>query len=199
MILANLYFSKYFIENSLPGIFRSQKKSENLEVTIIDDSPSFCFHRKVSPVEISSKFDSHEGLGLDSYLQITSPIRRYLDSINMRQVSYFLKNKKELYSAEYIDKLLTMLLPKLSINKDKSKRVYNLWILKYLSQEKHKDITGYIYAKLKDKYIVFFNKFNFFDSVDRENCRNSYEKDDFIKLYFDDIDYQNLELTNLRD
>ena len=74
-----------------------------------------------------------------------------------------------------------------------------MWALKYLSQENHNEISGYIYAKLKDKYIVFFNKFNFFDSVDRVNCKNSYEKDDFIKLYFDDIDYLNQQLINLKD
>ena len=199
MILANFYFSKFFIENSVPAIFRSQKKSHNLETSIIDDNPPFCFHRKVSPVEISSQVEKHSGLGLDSYLQITSPVRRYLDSINMRQISFFLQNNKILYNKDELDKYLSILLPKLSSVKDKSKKVYKLWALKYLSQEKHNEISGYIYAKLKDKYIVFFNKFNFFDSVDRVNCKNSYEKDDFIKLYFDDIDYLNQQLINLKD
>ena len=199
MILANFYFSKFFIENSVPAIFRSQKKSHNLETSIIDDNPPFCFHRKVSPVEISSQVEKHSGLGLDSYLQITSPVRRYLDSINMRQISFFLQNNKILYNKDELDKYLSILLPKLSSVKDKSKKVYKLWALKYLSQENHNEISGYIYAKLKDKYIVFFNKFNFFDSVDRVNCKNSYEKDDFIKLYFDDIDYLNQQLINLKD
>ena len=199
MILANFYFSNFFIENSVPAIFRSQKKSDNLETSIIDDNPPFCFHRKVSPVEISSQVEKHSGLGLDSYLQITSPVRRYLDSINMRQISFFLQKNEILYTKDELDKYLSIVLPKLSSVKDKSKKVYKLWALKYLSQENYNVISGYIYAKLKDKYIVFFNKFNFFDSVDRVNCKNSYEKDDFIKLYFDDIDYQNLQLINLKD
>jgi len=199
MILANFYFSKFFIENSVPAIFRSQKKSDNLEISIIDDNPPFCFHRKVSPVEISSQVEKHSGLGLDSYLQITSPVRRYLDSINMRQISFFLQKNEILFTKDDLDKYLSIVLPKLSSVKDKSKKVYKLWALKYLSQENHNEISGYIYAKLKDKYIIFFNKFNFFDSVDRVNCKNSYEKDDFIQLYFDDIDYQNLQLINLKD
>ena len=199
MIIANLYCSRYFIANGLAGIFRSQKKSNNLETSIIDENPPFCFHRKVSPVDVSTRPEPHNGLGLESYLQITSPIRRFFDSINMRQISYFITHGKTLYDEKEIQKMLTIMLPQVATVREKSKKVYKLWILRYLEQIKAENISGYIYASLKDKYIIFFNELNFFESITKEKCRNLYEKDDFIALSFDFVDFQNLELVNLKD
>lgn len=199
MIIANLHCSKYFIANGLTGIFRSQKKSNNLETSIIDENPPFCFHRKVSPLDVSIRPEPHYGLGLKSYMQITSPIRRYFDSINMWQISYFISERRALYDEKEIQTILTTMLPQIATVREKSKKVYKLWILRYLEQIEAKNISGYIYASLKDKYIVFFNELNFFESISKEKCRNLYEKDDFIELSFDFVDIQNLELINLKD
>jgi len=199
MIIANLYCSRYFIANGLAGIFRSQKKSNNLETSIIDENPPFCFHRKVSPVDVSTRPEPHNGLGIESYMQITSPIRRFFDSINMRQISYFITEGKTLHDEKEIQEMLTTMLPQVATVREKSKKVYKLWILRYLEQIKAENISGYIYASLKDKYIIFFNELNFFESITKEKCRNLYEKDDFIALSFDFVDFQNLELVNLKD
>lgn len=199
MILTNFYVSKYFNQNSLPGIFRSQRKSYDLETSMIDAEPPFSFHRKVSPVDVSSACDPHYGLGLESYLQITSPIRRFLDAVNMWQVSYFLKERKVLFDSNYIDRILATTTPQLASSREKSKKVYKLWILKYLNQSKDKNLSGYIYSTLRDKYIVFFNELNFFESISKENCTNLYQKDDFVNLSFDYIDFAKLEIINLKD
>ena len=199
MILTNFYVSKYFNQNSLPGIFRSQRKSYDLETSMIDAEPPFSFHRKVSPVDVSSACDPHYGLGLESYLQITSPIRRFLDAVNMWQVSYFLKERKVLFDSNYIDKILATTTPQLASSREKSKKVYKLWVLKYLNQSKDKNLSGYIYSTLRDKYIVFFNELNFFESISKENCTNLYQKDDFVNLTFDYIDFAKLEIINLKD
>jgi len=95
--------------------------------------------------------------------------------------------------------MLTIMLPQVATVREKSKKVYKLWILRYLEQIKAENISGYIYASLKDKYIIFFNELNFFESITKEKCRNLYEKDDFIALSFDFVDFQNLELVNLKD
>ena len=199
MILANYKFSEFFRDNGLPGIFRSQKKSTNLETSIIGDEVPFCFHRKVSPVEIASTIDFHHGLGLDSYMQITSPIRRYMDTINMWQISSFLSNGKILFDKRLIDKTISNLTPRLATMKEKSKIIYKFWILKYINQRKIHSLNGYIYSSLRDKYIIFFNELNLFESISKENCNNLYNKDDFIQVSFDFIDFQNLKLQNLKD
>lgn len=199
MILSNFCVSKYFNQNSLPGIFRSQRKSYDLETSMIDAEPPFSFHRKVAPVDVSSACEPHYGLGLESYLQITSPIRRFHDAVNMWQVSYFLKERKVLFDSNYIDRIIATTTPQLASSREKSKKVYKLWILKYLNQSKDKNLTGYIYSTLRDKYIVFFNQLNFFESISKENCTNLYQKDDFVNLSFDYIDFAKLEIINLKD
>ena len=55
------------------------------------------------PVEISSQVEKHSGV-VDSYLQITSPVRRYLDSINMRQ-SPFSSKQQNLYNKDELDSI----------------------------------------------------------------------------------------------
>jgi len=52
---------------------------------------------------ISLKSDTHETLGLDSYVQITSPLRRYLDLLVQRQISLYINNKTIL-SEETVNK-----------------------------------------------------------------------------------------------
>ena len=51
-------------------------------------------------VQTSSNPFPHEGLGLDKYGQVTSPIRRYLDLIAHRQIINFINNRKTLEEDE---------------------------------------------------------------------------------------------------
>lgn len=199
MILTNYYFSEFFIENKIPGLYRNQKKSEDLEVSIIDDNPEFYFYRKVSPVNISTTPSPHFGLGLKSYIQMTSPIRRYLDSLMIWQLDHYLKENKPLFSDELLNEASLTNINSLSSNKDKSKKNQKFWVLKFLIQEEIKFLSGYIYASLKDKYVVFFNEFNFFDSIMKKNCRKTYYNDDPIEVSFDYIDLKNLEIKSISD
>ncbi len=101
MILCNYVASRFCLENKIPVIYRSQPPpdegiemkelvyQEDLPVEVLKDVFS-----KIKPSRISLSPSYHWGLGLDSYVQITSPIRRYSDLILQRQiVSYILKGK----------------------------------------------------------------------------------------------------------
>ena len=159
----------------------------------------FYFYRKVSPVNISTTPSPHFGLGLKSYIQMTSPIRRYLDSLMIWQLDHYLKENKPLFSDELLNEASLTNINSLSSNKDKSKKNQKFWVLKFLIQEEIKFLSGYIYASLKDKYVVFFNEFNFFDSIMKKNCRKTYYNDDAIEVSFDYIDLKNLEIKSMFD
>lgn len=122
-----------------------------------------------------------------------------MDTINMWQISSFILEKRILFEKSYIDKNISILSAGLGTMKEKSKNIYKFWILKYLYQSEINNLSGYIYASLRDKYIVFFNELNIFESINKENCSNSYNKDDLIEVSFDFIDFQNLNLVNLKD
>ncbi len=98
MILMGNVISDYLIRNKIPAPYRSQK--------INCDSKSILERYFNSPVKyiilkqfigksiISLKPNNHETLGLNSYVQITSPLRRYLDLVIQRQLYLFINNKE---------------------------------------------------------------------------------------------------------
>ena len=107
MILMGNITSKFLKKNNIPAPFRSQK--------INCDSESILERNFNSPVKyiilkqfigksiISLKPDIHQTLGLESYVQTTSPLRRYLDLLVQRQLYFYINNKKIL-SEEIISK-----------------------------------------------------------------------------------------------
>ena len=95
MILAGYIASKFAIKNSIPIPFRSQESSvishlfhtENIYLR------NFLLKKALNKAYISTLPSSHFTLALDSYVQITSPIRRYIDLLAHYQFLNFFRNK----------------------------------------------------------------------------------------------------------
>ncbi|MEW5880469.1 MAG: RNB domain-containing ribonuclease [Pseudomonadota bacterium] len=69
MILANSHWGGWLAELKRAGIYRSQR-----------------FERGTSRVRMSTTPAPHEGIGVDHYAWSTSPLRRYVDLVNQRQL-----------------------------------------------------------------------------------------------------------------
>ena len=199
MILTNSKIAQFMKDNEIPSIFRNQEVSNNLVIDSIDNENSFKFFRNVSPLIISTKSSPHHGLGLDSYVQFTSPIRRYHDSILMRQVNFYLEKSKSLFDEEFLKKTLQNLNSNFEISKNCSKNLYKFWVLKYLKENKIFNQTVYVYFELKKKYIIYFNKFNIFHDIDKDKLKKSYVLNDKIKIKYDSIDLLNMNFSNLEE
>ncbi|MEE2702369.1 MAG: RNB domain-containing ribonuclease [Thermodesulfobacteriota bacterium] len=199
MILANKSISKYMLKNSIPSIYRSQGESRNLEIVNIHSNPDFSFYRNVTPVIISTNSQPHHGLGVDIYSQCTSPIRRYYDSIIMRQLSSFLKKQNILFSKNTMDQMLKDTLPLIEVSKIKSKNVHKFWALRLIKQEKINQLGGYIYSDLNDRYTIFFNEYNIFDAIAKEHCKRIYSQNDEIRITYKSIDTNTLTFQNLEE
>ena len=199
MILTNSKIAQFMKDNEIPSIFRNQEVSNNLVIDSIDNENSFKFFRNVSPLIISTKSSPHHGLGLDSYVQFTSPIRRYHDSILMRQVNFYLEKSRSLFDEEFLKKTLQSLNSNFEISKNCSKNLYKFWVLKYLKENKIFNQTVYVYFELKKKYIIYFNKFNIFHDIDKDKLKKSYVLNDKIKIKYDSIDLLNMNFTNLEE
>ena len=199
MILTNSKIAQFMKDNEIPSIFRNQEVSNNLVIDSIDNENSFKFFRNVSPLIISTKSSPHHGLGLDSYVQFTSPIRRYHDSILMRQVNFYLEKSRSLFDEEFLKKTLQNLNSNFEISKNCSKNLYKFWVLKYLKENKIFNQTVYVYFELKKKYIIYFNKFNIFHDIDKDKLKKSYALNDKIKIKYDSIDLLNMNFSNLEE
>lgn len=79
MILANTRWARLLALNRLPGIFRSQQMGK---------------------VRMTTHPLPHQGLGLSHYLWATSPLRRYTDLVNQRQLLALTTRQRPPFSSE---------------------------------------------------------------------------------------------------
>ena len=97
MILMGNVFSEYLNKYKIPAPFRSQKINCNskdiLEKNYYNPVKYIILKQYIGKSYTSLKAKKHETLGLNSYVQSTSPLRRYLDLLVQRQISLNINNK----------------------------------------------------------------------------------------------------------
>ena len=109
MILMGFVISDYLSKRNIAAPFRSQKINCDANNILERNSYSLVKYsilkQYIGKSYISSKPGKHETLGLDSYVQATSPLRRYLDLIVQRQL-YLSFNKQDTISEDSINNII---------------------------------------------------------------------------------------------
>jgi len=109
MILMGFVISDFLIKNKIPAPFRSQKINCDANAILKRNNSSLIkfsiLKQYIGKSFISRKPNKHETLGLESYTQVTSPLRRYIDLIIQKQLYYYF-NKYPLISEAEIDILI---------------------------------------------------------------------------------------------
>ena len=111
MILAGEVAGRYCQTHSLPVPFRGQPQPElppEEELLLLPPGPvRACAVRRCMPrSEISITPYSHASLGLDTYTQVTSPIRRYTDLLTHFQLKAHLRGDELPFPADQIQQIL---------------------------------------------------------------------------------------------
>ena len=111
MILAGEVAGKYGAEHSLPLPFRGQPQPElpsEEELLQLPPGPvRFCALRRCMPrSETNMTPVRHASLGLDTYVQVTSPIRRYTDLLSHFQIKAHLQGKELPFSREELQEIV---------------------------------------------------------------------------------------------
>ena len=156
MILANRVAAQYMVEHGLPAIFRGQKAPE----PAIEPRSQWLAHHLY---EVRKGFARstqglepvpHSGLGLDAYIQSTSPIRRYRDLIHQRQLSHHLKHGKPRYTAEQMEEIMTLTSGPVSAAEkmERNRRAY--YLHKYLRAQRGKELDAVVLASSADRYVL---------------------------------------------
>ena len=110
MILAGRVIAEFSIENSISMPYLSQE-SGNFSDEVIKNinklSPSKAFEaaRGFNRSKLSVKHSLHSGLGLEAYLRVTSPMRRYLDLLVQQQLVRFITKNDLLNEAEIKERI----------------------------------------------------------------------------------------------
>ena len=132
MILMGYVTSKYLIDNKLPAAYRCQKincnPNEILQKYKESEIKYIVLKQYMGKSYVSTKANKHECLGLDSYVQCTSPLRRYLDLLIQRQVYNKIKGLKTLDKNCFLENIDYSKSRQLEIN-----NIYKNDKIKYLS------------------------------------------------------------------
>lgn len=123
MILVNSEWGKHLAEHGFVGIYRTQQNGK---------------------VKMSTVAAPHQGLGVAQYMWSSSPLRRYVDMVNQRQIIAMLRDEEPAYPKNDPALYTTMR------DFDTMYGVYNefqrsmerYWCLRWLQQEKDKLVSG---------------------------------------------------------
>ncbi|MEO0834544.1 MAG: ribonuclease R family protein, partial [Cyanobacteria bacterium J06642_3] len=111
MILAGEVAGKYATESNIPLPFRGQPQPElppDEELLLLPAGPvRYCAVRKCMPRgEMSTTPMRHASLGIDSYVQVTSPIRRYTDLLAHFQLKAHLSGEELPFTNESLKEII---------------------------------------------------------------------------------------------
>ena len=140
MILTGEVAARYGQDHDLPLPFRHQPQPElPPEEELLQLAPGFvrfCALRRCMPrSEVSISPSRHASLGLDSYCQVTSPIRRYADLVAHFQIKAHLRHEELPFSKTD----LTTLIPSVTTAAQEAtlleRQTNRYWSLEYLRQQ----------------------------------------------------------------
>lgn len=116
MILANSLWGELLTEHQVTGIYRSQQAGR---------------------VRMSTQALEHEGIGVAQYIWSTSPLRRYVDLVNQRQLIALLAGDRPTYGPKdaSIFSIITAFESRHTAYQDFQQRMERLWCLRWLKQE----------------------------------------------------------------
>ncbi len=158
MILYNRLAASLAAENTLPFIYRSQKQPEGeipeLPETGYDNFAAFKLFSMMEPGVLSLAPDKHFGLGIDCYAQVTSPIRRYSDLLNQRQLASIITGNPPRYSAESLTDSLGGIESTERAVRKLERKMNRLFILRYMMQEKRTEHELVVLQNAKNGYLV---------------------------------------------
>ena len=161
MILANYCASLIFRKNSFPALYRKQtapadkiEQKDNLSLFEL-----FSMKRNFEKVTIDTNTEPHNGLGLDSYTTITSPIRKYLDLVTQRQLLNLLRGEKPEHDPASLEKIADsaqLILTKAAIVEQEREKY---WLLKLLQKSIGEKKEALVLGKKFKRYRILLTEF----------------------------------------
>jgi exoribonuclease-2 len=125
MIFANAHWGGWLAENRIPGIYRAQSGGKTRMTT--------------SP-------DPHVGLGVDQYAWSSSPLRRYVDLVNQRQLISLVRQTDPVYPprSEQLFSVVREFELAYDAYNEFQRRLERYWMLRWLLQENIHEVTAHV-------------------------------------------------------
>ena len=171
MILYNCLIARFCRDNQIPVLFRTQE--EPGERLTLEESGYLYYvfqqRRKLRRLKLNTSPDPHSILGLDVYVQCTSPIRRYLDLVVQRQIKSFFMGKEPVCNKKQLEEIAITVEPVIkSVGTIKRNR-QRYWALKFLSRHQGKEYGAVVLDEFKRKYRIVLKDFFLVAEIKRQN------------------------------
>jgi len=155
MILANWLAGRYFRDRAHPAIYRAQLEPRG---RLIDESGGTLYQnwmqrRLLSRVMIGLEPEPHAGLGLDVYVTLTSPLRKYIDLAMQRQLRGLL-GLEALYSEEDLRFIIQAVEQPMSYITVLQQERLRYWILRYLERRVGQKEEALVMERRRHRYVV---------------------------------------------
>ena len=123
MIFANAHWGGWLAENRVPGIYRAQSNGKTRMTT--------------AP-------DPHVGLGVDQYAWSSSPLRRYVDLVNQRQLISLVQGSDPTYPSrsEQLFSVVREFELAYDAYNEFQRRLERYWMLRWIQQENIQEVTA---------------------------------------------------------
>lgn len=158
MILANAEAAQWAAENALPMIYRVQDPPEDSELQgrQLDYDPVLLARqlRGLRRTRLSTHPQPHAGLGLEAYVQITSPIRRYADLALQRQIVAALSNAPLPYDTTRLFEVLATAEAAEREARALEQQATRYWALVWLERHAAQSFDAIVVARRPAGYLV---------------------------------------------
>jgi len=160
MILANWLAGRFFREQGQSTIYRAQLEPRG---RLIDERGGTLYQnwmqrRLLSRVILGLEAEPHAGLGLDVYVTLTSPLRKYFDLATQRQLRGLL-GLGDLYSDEDLRFIIQAVEQPMSYINVLQKERVRYWILKYLERHVGQKEEALVLEERHQRYVVLLTNY----------------------------------------
>ena len=188
MVLAGRIIAKFSIENniSMPYLLQDSGKFSNEIIENINNlslSKTFEAAKGFNRSKLSVKPSLHAGLGLNEYLRVTSPMRRYMDLLVQQQLVRFISNRTLLNESEIKERIKVNNSSSSKINKAIRQSVEHFRCL-YFNQNRNWKGDGVVVEKSGNKALLMIPELAMITQI---KPKTEVELEDKIKLKVNSI------------
>ena len=149
MILVNETTARFAESKNIPMIFRTQEeviqpKASHANSSVEHDNPATQYKARtgLKRSDLTTRAGKHAGLGISSYLQITSPLRRFSDLVNQIQFSSYLTSNEIIFERRELEEFIPQVQSNQEIASQIQKERNRFFINNFIYQEHKNDIDN---------------------------------------------------------
>jgi len=195
MIMANWLAGRFFRDRGQSSIYRSQLEPRG---RIIDESGGTLYQnwmqrRLLSRVILRLEPEPHAGLGLDLYVTLTSPLRKYLDLVTQRQLRGLL-GLEALYSDKDLGFIIQAVEQPISYITVLQRERLRYWILRYLEGHVDQKEEAMVLERRRHRYVVLLTKY-MIECLLPLNCRADLNPEETILVNLERVSARSDTIT----